>query len=247
MNPLYNLKNKFSVPFITLEGVDGSGKSSHLDFIANILQEYGFNVVQTREPGGTVLGEKLRVDILNTPMNVKTEVLLAFASRSEHLSQVILKSLSENKAVLCDRFTDSSYAYQGFGSGCPLDLIESLEKHIQEGFEPNLTFLFDLPVETSFQRLKHTNKILDKFETKTKDYFEKVKFGYQNQIKNNPFRFIVIDSSLSFENVQKNIDKELRNFIEKNYKKNKKLKLLNQPSLNQPSLNQPRSDSNFKP
>ena len=189
-------------PFITIEGVDGAGKSSHLPTIVQTFRDAGFEVVETREPGGTPLGERLREEILTTPMALGTEVLLAFASRAEHLEQVIGPARALGSAVVCDRFTDSTYAYQGAGGGYPLDRLAVLEHAIVPiDQRPDLTLLFDLPVAESLRRLGGTGKVPDKFEGQGAEYFEKVRGGYMARVQADPDRFRVIDATPSIERV----------------------------------------------
>ena len=197
------MKNK--TPWISVEGVDGAGKSSHIQPLVKLLEDFGFEVVSTREPGGTPLGERLREEILNTPMALQTEVLLAFASRAEHLAQVIRPALQDGHAIVCDRFTDSTYAYQGGGQGYPLDQIKQLEQSVHGDIQPDLTLVFDLPVEESFRRLQLTGKDPDKFESQSKEYFERVRQGYHARLAGEPQRVRLIDSSVSLEAVREQV------------------------------------------
>jgi len=201
-------------PFITIEGVDGAGKSSHIPAIVEQLENAGFNVVSSREPGGTNLGERLREDILNTPMDIGTEVLLAFASRNEHLTALVRPALDNGSAVVSDRFTDSTYAYQGAGRGFPKSVIKGLETLVHDDLQPDLTLLFDLPVEESLRRLSGTGKDPDKFEQQGKDFFNNVRNGYLERQREAPNRFAIIDSSQSLENVSKQVKDAVNKFIQ---------------------------------
>lgn len=205
------------VPFVTVEGVDGAGKSSQLPVILKKLQQAGFDVVQTREPGGTPLGELLREQILNGQheMNPNTQALLAFASRSEHVEQIIRPSLEQGKAVLSDRFTDSTFAYQVYGGGARKTLVESLEKEIQQGLQPDMTFIFDLPVEESFARMHRESRNLDNFESKPKQYFEQVRKGFLDRKKANPARVVIIDASVSKYEVSSQVEAALEEFLQR--------------------------------
>lgn len=188
-------------PFITIEGVDGAGKSSHIEPIVKRLQEHGFDVVSTREPGGTDVGEKLRDIILNDKMDLRCEILLAFASRADHLFKVIEPALNSGRAVLCDRFTDSTYAYQGFGSGGNLDDIKVLENMTHPNLKPDLTLVFDLSVDESFRRLNKTGKTPDKFESRPKKYFEQVRRGYLTRMQENG-NIVLVNSEQPIEKVK---------------------------------------------
>ena len=205
---------KNNVPWISVEGVDGAGKSSHISSIVSLLEEYGYEVVSSREPGGTPLGERLREEILNTPMALQTEVLLAFASRAEHLEQVLRPALAQGKAIVCDRFTDSTYAYQGQGHGYPLDHIQWLEQAVHGDVQPDLTLVFDLPVEESLRRLQGTGKEPDKFESQSKDYFERVRQGYRDRATADPDRVRLVDSSVSLAAVRQQVAAEVRAFLD---------------------------------
>ena len=202
-------------PWITVEGVDGAGKSSHIPAIVAMLEAAGFSVVSTREPGGTELGERLRTEILTTPMALGTEVLLAFASRAEHLSQVIRPALAINQAIVCDRFTDSTYAYQGQGQGFPAADIKLLEQMVHGDVQPDMTLLFDLPVEESLRRLGTTGKDPDKFESQDADYFDRVRSGYHQRVQAFPNRVRVIDSSKPWDEVKEQVRSVVSDFIAK--------------------------------
>ena len=190
--------------FITLEGVDGAGKTSHIEFIKEYLTNLKFDFIMTREPGGTELGERLREILLHDEMTPKTETMLMFAARNEHIEKVIRPGLTSGAIVISDRFTDASYAYQSGGKGVEDEEIDVLKDLVQKNLQPDLTFLFDLPVEVSIQRLKKTRK-LDKFEKEEKDFHENVRKKYLMIAKNNPKRFSVLNSEKSIDEIQSQI------------------------------------------
>lgn len=190
--------------FITLEGVDGAGKTSHIEFIKEYLTNLKLNFIMTREPGGTELGEKLREILLHDEMTPKTETILMFAARNEHIEKVIRPGLTSGAIVISDRFTDASYAYQSGGKGVEDEEIDVLKDLVQKNLQPDLTFLFDLPVEVSIKRLKKTRK-LDKFEKEEKDFHENVRKKYLMIAKNNPKRFSVLNSKKSIDEIQSQI------------------------------------------
>ena len=190
--------------FITLEGVDGAGKTSHIEFIKEYLTNLKFDFIMTREPGGTELGERLREILLHDEMTPKTETILMFAARNEHIEKVIRPGLTSGAIVISDRFTDASYAYQSGGKGVEDEEIDVLKDLVQKNLQPDLTFLFDLPVEVSIKRLKKTRK-LDKFEKEEKDFHENVRKKYLMLAKNNPKRFSVLNSEKSIDEIQSQI------------------------------------------
>jgi len=190
--------------FITLEGVDGAGKTSHIEFIKEYLTNLKLNFIMTREPGGTELGEKLREILLHDEMTPKTETILMFAARNEHIEKVIRPGLTSGAIVISDRFTDASYAYQSGGKGVEDEAINVLKDLVQKNLKPDLTFLFDLPVDVSIKRLKKTRK-LDKFEKEEKDFHENVRKKYLMIAKNNPKRFSVLNSEKSIDEIQSQI------------------------------------------
>ena len=184
--------------FITLEGIDGAGKSTHAAWLAQALVDRGRTVVATREPGGTPLGERLRDLLLNEPMTHDTEALLMFAARREHLEHVIRPSLARGDVVLCDRFTDATYAYQGGGHGVDARRIAALEDWVHADLAPDLTLLFDVPIVVSRERLDRNAAAghqLDKFERERASFFERVRASYLERAAADPRRFRVIDSS----------------------------------------------------
>lgn len=197
--------------FITFEGVDGAGKSTHLNWFADTLRARGIDLLVTREPGGTPLGEKLREILLHEPMHAETEALLMFAARREHIEKVIKPALEKGTWVISDRFTDASFAYQGGGRGLPVQKLEQLEQWVQGSFQPDLTLLFDIPVEVARERLTknvaQTNIALDKFEQEKSDFFEKVRNAYLARAQKNPARFAVIHAENSPAEVKASLEK----------------------------------------
>jgi len=191
--------------FITLEGIDGAGKSTHLAVIADFLRRRGKDVLVTREPGGTPLGEKLREHLLSQPMHVETETLLMFAARREHIIQVILPALSAGGWVLSDRFTDATYAYQGGGRGMARDKIAVLARWVQEGFQPDLTLIFDVPVEVAKSRLPKERRP-DRFEQEPPDFFKRVRAEYLERAAADPRRARIIDAARSLREVKKEVE-----------------------------------------
>jgi len=187
--------------FITLEGVDGAGKSSFLPWIEQRLRASGKDVLLTREPGGTPLGEQLREILLHTPSNSVTEVLLMFAARREHIEQVIVPALDAGRYVLCDRFTDATYAYQGAGRGIDRVHIAALERWVQGEVQPDLTILFDLPVEVARAR-SSAARDPDRFESERLDFFSRVREGYLQRARECSERFRIIDASQSMQGVE---------------------------------------------
>jgi dTMP kinase len=199
--------------FISFEGIDGAGKSTHIESFQKLLQDRypEREVVMTREPGGTRLGEQLRELLLNAPMNLETEALLMFAARREHIAQVIEPALKAGKIVISDRFTDASFAYQGGGRGLSLDKLNQLEKWVQafpDGslLEPNLTILFDLPGEIAEARRSKVREP-DKFEKMNLDFFEKVRQEYLRRAKENPGRFHIVDATKTPEAIWNGLEK----------------------------------------
>ncbi len=187
--------------FITLEGIDGAGKSTHLAFIAEYLRATGKQVVVTREPGGTPLGEMLRDLVLSQAMHVETETLIMFASRREHIDKVIVPALEKGIWIISDRFTDATYAYQGGGRGIAAERLKMLENWVQGSLQPDLTFLFDVPVEMSRERLA-LNMSLDRFEQEKQEFFMRVRAAYLACAAAQPQRIRVIDSSRSIADIQ---------------------------------------------
>jgi dTMP kinase len=197
--------------FITFEGMDGAGKSTHIDYVASVFRDQGYGVVVTREPGGTPLGEKLRELLLHDKMNLETEALLMFAARREHLEQVIWPALKLGQIVICDRFTDSSFAYQGGGRSLSLAKLGELEYWVHPRFQPDLTFLFDLPPEVAQARISG-NRELDKFESERGEFFTRVRQEYLRRASISPMRFRLIDATASIEDIRGNISQILTSF-----------------------------------
>ena len=191
--------------FITLEGLDGAGKSTHVGAIADLLRARGKDVVVTREPGGTPLGEKLRSVLLSEKLNIDTETLLMFAARREHIGRVIEPALAAGRWVVSDRFTDATYAYQGAGGGMPRERIAALEAWVIGGLTPDLTLVFDVPVDTALARLAGVRK--DRFESEGRSYFERVRAGYLERAGKEPRRMRVIDSGRALDEVKKEVEK----------------------------------------
>lgn len=202
--------------FITLEGSEGSGKSTNLAFIHQQLQQAGLDVVLTREPGGTPLGEQIRellLDHRQQAMHSDTELLLMFAARAQHIREVILPALGRGQWVLCDRFTDATYAYQGAGRGIDEGRIAQLEQWVQGDLRPDLTFFLDLPVEQGLARAGERAE-LDRFEREQIDFFERVRQGYLAQAERHPQRYRLVDASLSLEQVQAQLTQQISDYLQ---------------------------------
>lgn len=193
--------------FLTLEGVDGAGKSTHLEWIADRLRRGGREVVVTREPGGTPYAEKLRALVLTEPMTPVAETLLMFAARADHLDKVIRPALARGAWIVCDRFTDATRAYQGAGKGVPFELIERLVQDVHPGFAPDRTLVFDCPYEVSRQRLAASGRALDRFEAEDRAFFDRVREAYGRIARNESQRVRVIDGSKAPEEVKVEIEK----------------------------------------
>ena len=194
--------------FITLEGVDGAGKSTHVAFLADTIGARGKRVVATREPGGTPFGESLRELLLRTPMTHDTETLLMFAARREHVAQIIAPALARGDWVLCDRFTDATFAYQGGGHGVAQAFIDELAARVHPDCNPDLTLLFDVPPSVSRERLaraEREGRTLDKFEREAQAFFERVRAAYLARAHAEPARFRVIDATQPVAAVRKRL------------------------------------------
>jgi len=201
--------------FITLEGGEGVGKTTNLAFVNNYLRDYGIDVVVTREPGGTPLAEKIRqllLDSSSETISESAELLLVFAARAQHIKHVIEPALSQGKWVLCDRFTDATYAYQGGGRGMNINTIEWLENHVQGTLRPDLTLLLDAPVEIGIERARERGK-LDRFEAEKIDFFERVRQSYLRQAELYPDRIKLITANQPLSNVQNILIDVLRPLI----------------------------------
>ncbi len=190
--------------FITFEGVDGAGKSTHLAWFTEMLRQRGIDVLLTREPGGTPLGESLRQILLHEAMHAETEAMLMFAARREHLERIILPALERGTWVISDRFSDASFAYQGGGRGVSVGKLEQLERWVQGELQPDLTLLFDIPVEVARQRLAN-NSSLDRFEQEQEEFFQRVRQAYLQRAAKMPQRFAIIHAEKSFEKVQEEL------------------------------------------
>ncbi|PKO47037.1 MAG: dTMP kinase [Betaproteobacteria bacterium HGW-Betaproteobacteria-22] len=194
--------------FITLEGMDGAGKSTHIPNIIKMLGARGVEVISTREPGGTELGEKLRTLLLHENMHPETETLLMFAARREHIAQVILPALARGAYVLSDRFTDATYAYQAGAKGVAANKVVQLEQWVQEGLQPDVTLLFDVPVEVSVARLSNA-RTPDKFERESAEFFAKIREAYLLRARENPERFKIINANQPLDKVYKAVEAQI--------------------------------------
>lgn len=183
---------------ITVEGVDGAGKSTQMAVIDQALRERGIDLVRTREPGGPETAEKIRELLLNEPMSPKCELMLMFAAREENLDKIIRPALAKGQWVLCDRFTDASYAYQGYGRGRSIEEIRALENFVHPDLKPDLTVLFDVPTEVAAARL---GRKLDRFEKESQDFHRRVREGYLRMAKAEPERFYVVDGTQTPEQI----------------------------------------------
>ena len=186
--------------FITFEGIDGAGKSTHIDALAEHLRSAGQPVVLTREPGGTPLAEQLRELLLHSPMDPLTEALLVFGARRDHLAQVIEPALAAGRTVLCDRFTDASFAYQGGGRGFDAGVLSTLESWVHRHLQPDLTFWFDLPAALAAER-RAAVRAPDRFEQQDLAFFERVRAGYESRQQSAPDRIVRIDAAAPREQV----------------------------------------------
>ena len=201
--------------FITIEGTEGVGKTTNIEFIQTWLNQQKVDFVTTREPGGTPLAEQIR-ELLLTPRDEKVcnsaELLLMFAGRAQHLDQVIVPAIQSGRCVVCDRFTDATYAYQGFGRGMDSTLIAHLERLVQAELRPDLTLILDIPVEIGLQRASQRSAP-DRFEREQTEFFERVRQGYLSIAANEPQRCVVIDASQPLEDVQRDITTALETFF----------------------------------
>lgn len=195
--------------FITLEGVDGAGKSTHVEAIAARLRAPGRRVRVTREPGGTPLAESLRKLVLTEPMDPIAETMLLFAARADHVRREIEPALAAGDWVLCDRFTDATFAYQGGGKGVPNELIAHLAQVSHDGLLPDRTLVFDCPYETARQRLARASRAPDRFEQEDRGFFERVRQTYLAMARSQPGRIRVVDASGGLEEIKKKIEQEL--------------------------------------
>jgi dTMP kinase len=194
--------------FITLEGIDGAGKSTHIESLQAWLRARGREVLLTREPGGSPLAERLREMVLHESMDGLSETLLIFAARRDHLQRCIEPALARGAVVLCDRFTDATFAYQGAGRGFDLQVLAQLEAWVQQGRQPDLTLWFDLPPEQAAQR-RAAVRTPDRFESQDTDFFTRVRDGYARRMKQSPQRFVRLDASLTREAVWAQIERAI--------------------------------------
>lgn len=201
--------------FITLEGIEGAGKSSNLAYVKDLLVRAGREVVVTREPGGTALGERIRELLLHSrdvEISADTETLLIFAARADHLQKLVLPALAQGKTVVCDRFTDATYAYQGGGREVARERIGLLETWVQGELRPNLTLLFDVPPETGRKRAGSRSSP-DRFEREHNDFFERVRQAYLGAARHEPARIRVIDASAEPTQVRLQVDRAIEDFL----------------------------------
>lgn len=202
--------------FITIEGGEGVGKSSNIAFILSYLKDKNIEVISTREPGGTIISEKIRdllLDANNKSMVSDAELLLMFAARAQHLEELIKPSLVQDKWVLCDRFTDATYAYQGGGRGIPMQRIAELENWVQGELRPDLTILLDVSIEIGMKRASERSEP-DRIEQEKNNFFESVRQAYLQMAKDSPQRYRVIDASQALENVQQDIASVLDEYLD---------------------------------
>jgi dTMP kinase len=192
--------------FITLEGIDGAGKSSHLEFLCELVRTRGHEAVLTREPGGTPAGEKVRELVLHAAMNAKAEALLMFAARAEHVANVIEPALAAGRWVVCDRFSDATYAYQCGGRGLPRDFVVGLERLVHPGLQPDATFLFDVDPAVAFERQRAQSRAPDRFESEKAGFFVRVRESYLERAREHSRRFHVLDASGGLQQVRDRIE-----------------------------------------
>ena len=200
--------------FLTLEGVDGAGKSTHVQWLVDQLTERGVSVVCTREPGGTALGEKLRALLLHEPMSLECETLLMFASRAEHLQSVIEPAVQAGQWVVCDRFTDATFAYQGGGRELGVDRIAALEQWVHPVLQPDCTWLFDVPLAVARERLDRTRD-QDRFEQEADAFFERTRAVYLSRAQQQPTRIQRIDATQTIEQIRALLSVQLTQLVAK--------------------------------
>jgi len=201
--------------FITIEGGEGAGKSTNIAFIKNYLQQEGKDVILTREPGGTPLAERIRDILLDkneTDMCSDTELLLMFAARAQHLYEVIHPAVNKGQWVICDRFTDATYAYQGGGRGVATERIAQLENWVQSDFRPDMTIIFDLSVEVGLQRANNRSEP-DRFEQENIEFFNRVRNAYLERAKQNPEHYAIVNAEPDLDSVQKNLLQVLEKLV----------------------------------
>lgn len=201
--------------FITFEGVEGGGKTTNISYIADLIEKSGHEILLTREPGGTIVGESIRDILISTDlpdMHHDTELLLMFAARAEHLQRKIMPAIEQGKWVLCDRFTDATYAYQGAGRGININHISALEKLVQGSIRPDFTFLFDLEADIGLSRAKSRGET-DRFEQQHIDFFNRVRSEYLKMAKAEKNRYRIVNAQYDLETVQQQISKLLEEII----------------------------------
>ena len=198
--------------FLTLEGVDGAGKSTHIEFIADAVRNKGAHVIVTREPGGTDLAERLREAILGEPMSPLMETLLIFAGRADHVTKVIQPALKAGHYVICDRFTDATLAYQAAGKGVSADLIARLTEAAHPGVRPHRTLIFDCPYEVSRERLAKSGRELDRFEKEDRAFFDRVRNAYLSIARQEPHRVRIINAAVDAHAVREQVKTALQGF-----------------------------------
>ena len=206
------MSKQFPGLFLTFEGVDGAGKSTHVDWVGDYLSERGVDVLRTREPGGTAIGEKLRALLLSDPMHLETETLLMFAARNEHVRTVIEPAISKGQWVVCDRFTDATFAYQGAGRKLGAERVVALENWVHPNLQPDRTWFFDVPLAVARERLQNTRD-LDRFESEGADFFERTRQGYLDRVQTNPARFGVIDGTESIDEIRQWLAQDLDKLV----------------------------------
>jgi dTMP kinase len=196
--------------FITVEGIDGAGKTTHVRWLRDFFERRGRTVVTTREPGGTSLGEALRALLLDSdhPIDPETEALLMFAARREHLARVVMPALGKGDVVISDRFTDATFAYQGWGRGVDIEKLEALERVVQGELQPDLTLLFDVPPDVARERASKT-RAPDRFERERAEFFERVRAGYLERARLQPKRFRIVDATRSVAEVDRELERLL--------------------------------------
>lgn len=210
------MTNKQTGKFITIEGTEGVGKSTNIAFIKAWFEAKNISLLHTREPGGTPLAEEIRELLLSKrdeQVDAKSELLLMYAARAQHVSQKIKPALEQGQWVLCDRFSDASFAYQGAGRALGLDKLVALDQWVLEGFKPDLTILLDLPVEVGLSRAQERGPI-DRFEEEKVEFFEQVRNGYLQIARQEPERVKIVDARGSLEEVQQQIEQVLMNFYQ---------------------------------
>lgn len=192
--------------FITLEGIDGAGKSSHLEFVCELARARGAAVLLTREPGGTAAGERIREVVLHSAMSAESEALLMFAARADHVAGKIRPALEAGQWVVCDRFSDATYAYQCGGRGLKRDFVVSLERLVHPGLQPDATFLFDLDPATAYARQRLQGRMPDRFESEQAAFFTRVREAYLERAREHSRRFHLVDASGSLQEVRDRLE-----------------------------------------